>query len=87
MLDPRELELPDVGWAALQDAESGEVLEVNTSDANVRAAFTRQAAARQLELKEFLHKAKIGHLEVRTDRPYHKRLRSFFEHRARTKIA
>jgi uncharacterized protein (DUF58 family) len=83
MLDPRELELPDVGLAALRDAETGEVIEVDTSDAVVRKAFARQAAERQTGFRELLHKAKIGHLEVRTDRPYHKSLRTFFEQRAR----
>lgn len=87
MLDPRELDLPDVGVAALRDSETGEVLEVDTSDPSVRDAFAQQATARQLSFKDFLHKSKIGHLEVRTDRPYHKRLRTFFEHRARSRIA
>lgn len=87
MLDPRELELPDVGIAALQDSETGDVMEVDTSDPKIRAAFAEQAAGRQVSFKEFLHRAKIGHLEVRTDRPYQKRLRTFFEQRARARIA
>ncbi len=87
MLDPRELTLPDVGVAALQDAETGEVLEIDTSDPELRSAFEKQASARQLALKEFFHRAKIGHLELRTDRPYQKKLRTFFEQRSRAKIA
>jgi uncharacterized protein (DUF58 family) len=87
MLDPRELELPDVGLAVLQDAETGDVIEVDTSDRKVRDAFAQQAALRQAGLKDFLHKAKIAHLEVRTDSPYQKRLRTFFERRTRSRIA
>src|ERR1700742_2110865 len=34
--DPREKELPDVGIIALQDAETGEIVELNTARAAVR---------------------------------------------------
>ncbi len=37
--DPREKELPDVGIVALEDAESGEVIEVDTASAAVRKRF------------------------------------------------
>ncbi len=37
--DPREKELPDVGIVALEDAESGEVIELDTASAKVRRRF------------------------------------------------
>src|SRR5579871_5845687 len=37
--DPREKELPNVGIVALEDAESGEVIELDTSSATVRKRF------------------------------------------------
>ena len=44
--DPYELELPALGRLILNDAETGEVVEINTGDARKRAAFAeRQAKA------------------------------------------
>src|SRR6202790_3603505 len=37
--DPREKELPNVGVLALEDAESGEIIELDTADAAVRRRF------------------------------------------------
>lgn len=87
LLDPRELLLPDVGAALLQDSETGELLEVDTSDPKLRVAYERQALERQAALQDYLHRAQIGSLEVRTDRPYYRALRVFFEHHSRSKVA
>ena len=87
LLDPRELTLPDVGRALLQDSETGEVMEVDTGDPGLRAAYETQALARQEALHDFFHKAKIASLEVRTDRPYYRPLRVFFEQHSRSKVA
>jgi uncharacterized protein (DUF58 family) len=87
LLDPRELTLPDVGAALLQDSETGEVLEVDTSDPELRALYERQALERQAALQDYLHRAQIGSLEVRTDRPYYRALRVFFEQHSRSKVA
>ncbi|MBC7171744.1 MAG: DUF58 domain-containing protein, partial [Polyangiaceae bacterium] len=43
VVDPREEELPDVGLALMEDLESGELVEVDTSDARVRAAYASLA--------------------------------------------
>src|SRR5512139_1523851 len=44
--DPYELELPALGRLVLQDAETGEIVEVNTADERKRGAFSdRQARA------------------------------------------
>jgi uncharacterized protein (DUF58 family) len=87
LLDPRELSLPDVGQALLQDAETGEVMEVDTGDPELRAAFEREARAREGSLLDFFHRSKIASLELRTDRPYYRPLRVFFEHHYRSKVA
>ena len=46
LIDDRERELPDVGVVALQDAETGEIREVDTGSAAVRRAFAANAEAR-----------------------------------------
>ena len=46
--DPRELELPNVGWVVLQDAETGQIVEINTGDTRRREAETQR---RKLEVE------------------------------------
>jgi uncharacterized protein (DUF58 family) len=67
LLDPLELELPDVGMVTLRDAESGEQLQVDTHDAGFRHRFARLAAQREAVLREGLTKAGADTLELCTD--------------------
>ena len=67
LLDPLELELPDVGLVTLRDAESGEQLQVDTHDAGFRHRFARLAAQREAVLREGLTKAGADALELCTD--------------------
>jgi uncharacterized protein (DUF58 family) len=87
VVDPRELSLPNVGVVALQDAEKGDWLELDTGDPDVRAAYERAARERGAALREFFLRAGIGSLELRTDQPYAARLQAFFAHRLRSRIA
>lgn len=81
--DPREYELPDVGWITLEDAESGEQVEVNTSDPEVRREYSEIARIRQKLIHKSMRLAGIDLLDLRTDRSYLPPLLSFF--RARKK--
>ncbi len=81
--DPRELELPDVGFIVLQDAESGEIVEVDTRHPRVRQLFAKNAAARGDKLVSVLRKSSVDRLDIRTDRPYSTSLQSFFKMRER----
>ena len=67
LLDPLELELPDVGLVTLRDAESGEQLQVDTHDAGFRHRFARLAAQREAVLREGLARAGADTLELSTD--------------------
>ncbi|MEY2619562.1 MAG: hypothetical protein RL522_2564 [Pseudomonadota bacterium] len=67
VLDPLELELPDLGLLTLRDAESGEHLLVDTHDAGFRRRFARLAAQREAELREGLARAGVDTLELATD--------------------
>lgn len=81
--DPREAELPDVGRLCLEDAETGEIVELNTGRAAVRSAFKQQAAARTLELLRAIRAEGIDTVQLQTDTPYMPVLRRFFKARAR----
>ena len=45
--DPREESLPDVGRICIEDAESGEVVEIDTGNAKVRDAYQKQSRTRR----------------------------------------
>ena len=83
--DPRELVLPQAGVVALEDAETGETVEVDTGDARVRAAFATAAAERRVERRRVLGRMGIDSVELYTDRPYVPALMALF--RARTRRA
>ncbi len=67
VLDPLELELPDLGLLTLRDAETGEHLVVDTHDAGFRKRFARLAAQREAELRAGLAQAGVDTLELATD--------------------
>ena len=87
LIDPREQALPDVGLAMVQDAETGEVLEVDTGDPNVRAAYEQAVAQRQEAAHEFFRRSRIGHLELVTDKPWANPLRTFLSRQSRRRVA
>ena len=67
VVDPRELELTDVGLLTVVDPESGQTLEVPTGDAEFRRRFAEGAAAQRREIAAGLRRAGAGHLRLRTD--------------------
>lgn len=67
LLDPLELELPDVGLLLLRDPETGEQLQVDTRDKGFRHRFARLAAQREADLRASLAKAGADTLELSTD--------------------
>ena len=79
--DPSEKELPDIGWIAMEDAETGEVLEINTSQPAAKALFAANAARRQETLRQALRQAGLDKIEVETGQPYLKALARFFHTR------
>lgn len=81
--DPRELELPDVGWISLEDAETGEQIELNTSDKRIRQEFNNLARKRKANLHQIIQTAGIDLLDLATDRPYLSALLGFFGNRQR----
>jgi uncharacterized protein (DUF58 family) len=67
VLDPRELELPDVGVLALADPETGEVHEIQTGDRALRERYALAAAAQRRAIAAAIRTAGAAHLTLRTD--------------------
>lgn len=81
--DPRELSLPNVGLVEFFDAEGGQNLAVDTSDAGVRKAFEAQARTRQKSLETLLRRHGIDHILLQTDRSFVFPLLRFFQSRVK----
>lgn len=81
--DPRERELPNVGFVNFRDAETGELVEVDTRHPRVRALFQQEASRRTEQLSAGLRRAGVDQLAISTTEPYATSLRRFFESRER----
>jgi uncharacterized protein (DUF58 family) len=79
--DPRESALPASGLVTIEDAETGELLEVDSNRAAVREKFARTNAERLAELDRALRRAGVDTLSFSTDQPFAQILQSFFETR------
>jgi uncharacterized protein (DUF58 family) len=81
--DPRETEIPSVGWIVLEDAETGEQLEVNASDSRLQGLYRHQNALRLTRMQETFRRSGVDHFRVQTDAPYITALRAFFKKRGK----
>ncbi|MEO3774938.1 DUF58 domain-containing protein [Micromonospora sp. B9E7] len=70
VVDPRELELPDVGVLPVVDPESGELHEVQTADPRLRQRYADAATAQRATIAAALRGAGAAHLRLRTDRDW-----------------
>ena len=84
--DSRELELPALGRLIFEDAETHEIVEVNTGDARKRAAFAERQAKAQEDLARLFRKAGVDAIQLRTDQPYGAELGRFFEKREKRRL-
>jgi len=67
LFDPLEVALPDIGLLVMQDAETGEELLVDTTDAGFRERFAAAAERRDDETRAMLQRAGADTLELGTD--------------------
>ncbi|MBG87547.1 MAG: DUF58 domain-containing protein [Verrucomicrobiales bacterium] len=81
IVDRYELELPALGRMVLKDSETGEVLEVDTGDREVRESFKEEQVLMQGALKKQMRSLGIDTIHVRTDEEYTLALTRFFENR------
>jgi uncharacterized protein (DUF58 family) len=66
VFDPREAELPSVGYLALIDPETGERVEVNTSRRRVRERFAELERERRDTIKRELRRLRTHHVPLST---------------------
>ena len=81
--DPRELDFPDVGFIELEDAETGEVVLVDTSYSEVRNVYQSQSLQDVQRRDKLFQSINVDHINIRTDQSYIEPLIRFFRMRAK----
>lgn len=77
--DPRESELPDAGLVTIEDAETGELLELDSVRRGVRERYAAVNAERLAELDVALIRTGVDTLRLKTTEPFAPVLQRFFE--------
>ena len=81
--DARERMLPDLGTVAIEDSETGELIELDTRNPAVRRRFTEIAESRAAQLQRAFNAEAVDSLRLQTDQPYTASLMAFFKNRTR----
>ena len=77
--DPRESRLPDAGLLTIEDAETGEILELELQRGAVRERFAALNEERLEQLDQSLNRAAVDTLRLNTVEPFAQTLQRFFE--------
>lgn len=83
--DPRELEIPDVGLIELEDAETGEIMLVDTTSPQFQQQFHTAVAQETQKRQNFFKSLGIDLLEINTAKPFENALMAFFKAREKRK--
>jgi uncharacterized protein (DUF58 family) len=83
IVDPREEELPDIGVITLEDVETGEQIDINTSDRRTRLGYLGAVEQRTADRLRDFRRQRIDAISLKTDQDYVPALRTFFKTRER----
>ena len=81
--DPMEHQIPDVGLMVLEDAETGELEWVDTSNKAWKEAFEARVLDLEQQKRRLLSSLAIDHIQISTDKDYVVELNEFFARRSR----
>lgn len=81
--DQREENLPNIGIIRLEDAESGDLITINTGRKKIRQAYRDKAVEYSTQLKSLFTLNGIDFLELKTGKSYQPILQQFFSTRER----
>ncbi len=79
--DPREQSLPEVGILTIEDAETGETIEIDTGSSAVRKRYANEAAQHSRDFDRALRGESIDHVDIDTSVPYLPALMQLFRQR------
>lgn len=81
--DPLEINIPNVGLLALEDAESGEIAWVDTSQPRWRNEFQNRRVKRDAVKEQIFLNSRVDRVPITTAKDYADSLTLFFKSRAR----
>ena len=84
--DRYELELPALGRLILEDAETGDIVELNTGHASSRDAFALRQGRQNEDLARQFRSSGIDTIQLQTDEAYSAALGKFFENREKRRL-
>ncbi|MEP4078569.1 DUF58 domain-containing protein [Haloferula sp.] len=79
--DPLEAELPDVGVLRIEDAETGEMVQIDTGSAKVRESYRLEAVHRRERITTAVRRSGVDFLEFAAGRDWVPALMGFFNKR------
>ena len=79
--DPAEISLPNIGLIEFTDAETGELILVDTSSKKFRNQYSGSTSRQADELKSTFRSINVDSINISTDKPYIQDLVRFFHMR------
>ncbi len=83
LIDPLEMQLPNVGLIELEDLETGETVLLDTAVSEIRETVSENASEEKLKLEKLFKSIGIDYVDIYTDRSYVQPLTRFFRMRAK----
>lgn len=83
LTDPREIEMPNVGFIELEDAETGETFLLDTYDESIRREFSRRAQSAKEAREKMFRTLNVDYIDIDTQKSYVEPLIAFFRMRAK----
>jgi uncharacterized protein (DUF58 family) len=81
--DPRERDLPDIGFINLEDAETGEQIVVDTRISQIRDKFQKSQVEFERNLSKLFRRVDVDHVSIDITKSYVEPLVRLFSDRAR----
>lgn len=81
--DPSEDELPKVGLVEFEDAETGEILTIDTNEKALRERYRLYRQQKYEERERLFNSLGIDHIALKTSEDFSDKLHKFFQARAR----
>ena len=81
VVDPRERDIPDIGFVHVKDAETGATAWVNTSSRRVREDYARWWSAARDSAAKVFNRYKVDNVDIAVNEDYVKGLLGFFHKR------
>jgi uncharacterized protein (DUF58 family) len=78
IVDRREEALPDLGLVLMEDLETGEIFEADTSNPRLRDSYALKIARERATRQQLFARLKLDHLTIHTDRSYVKPIVDLF---------